>query len=282
LCQRELAGIAGHDDEGQEDDPDGGRRRQRFDPTARSEHGDGQRRGGEQHGPRRAHHAAAEFGRLLEGVPAKRQRATADDQHDDDDEERDRIGSPLKQRRGPHLDLQVGDLGLEDADDQASHERQWERAEPADKGCGQGRHYQQGELEHLQPRDVHDEDGGRYGEGSAQRPVDRGDDVWRDTLGGSRPTALGDSAGGEAEPRCPVQEGKRRRHRQGDREDQQPVLAHHHVVEKREAVGGQQLVDQPGAMSPQLLAEGEADGEDAERGDQPRHRRGVAQRTHDQ
>ena len=75
--------------------------------------------------------------------PTKRQCAAAHDEDDDDHEERDRVRGSLEERRDPDSDLQVSDLGFENADQQASEQRQREGAEPADERRGERGHDQQ-------------------------------------------------------------------------------------------------------------------------------------------
>ena len=134
----------------------------------------------ERYGERGAHTSTPDLRRTLRRLAAEREGAPADHEHADDHEER-HGAAPTLQRGGiGHLRLQVGDLGLEDADEQPAGERERERAEAANES---GRHAgddEQREVGDAQARHVDDQDCGDDGETGPEPPVRGGDAVGRD------------------------------------------------------------------------------------------------------
>ena len=174
LGQRDLAGVAGHDDEREPDDrgderaddrgAPGARRRARgpATPTAapttvgtRSDRGRGARPSGCRTRPPRA------------GIPPP-----TTTQRDQDDDQRHQLG-----RAGLGHPRVVGRqrqrLGLQHADGEAGAHDRHEVLEPADDRGGQGRDDEQGVGDRRQRVDRGDEDAGEPGDHRADHPVER-------------------------------------------------------------------------------------------------------------
>ena len=128
------------------------------------------------YGERGAHPSAPDLRGTLRRLAAEGQSAPADHEHPDDHEEGHGAAPTLQGGGIGHLRLQVGDLGLEDADQQPAGERERERAEAANESGRHAGDHEQREVGDAQARHVDDQDRGDDGEAGPEPPVRRGDD----------------------------------------------------------------------------------------------------------
>ena len=138
----------------------------------------------------------------LEQVVAQRKRLAADHHPDDDDDKRHRVGDP-------GLGWKVlADLGLGDADRQAGYQGDREGAERSDERRRRGGKQKVGENLRLQRDDRDDQDRSESCQSTAERPVDRRDQIRGPAERGSRPLVLGDSARSKSKSRVSVEKPK--------------------------------------------------------------------------
>jgi len=281
LRQRQLAREAGDDRQRQDDDGPDRRGRGRLHQSVRGQRGEPARRHHDRHHRRHGIGTAApDLGRPGRALVAQGQRPAPHGQHDDDHGEGHRPSPPGEEARIRHLGLEEGDLGLEDPDDEAAEQRERERAEAPDQRRGQTGDDQEGETDHLEPGHVHDQDGGGDRQHAAEGPVGRGDEVRRPSDQREVALLLRHRGRGQPEAGPPVDRHQHEAGGGGDARQQEPVAADDEVAAQLDGVDRQQLGHDPGAVAPALEPERETEGQQAERGDEPGQRRGIAQRPH--
>ena len=173
--------------------------------------------------------AASDSGQLLEEVAAHRKGGSTDEHHEDDDGERERA-SPA---RGVHV---VRQFALANAEDDSSSERERERSEVCDEGCGERTEHDVRHDGYLQRDDGCHQDGGEAGECRAKGPVERGDHVGGEADRRRRALVLGDCRGGHAEVCEAVEEPQRTGEDHSDDEQDDAVPRHDHLAHADEAV----------------------------------------------